>query len=287
MGEAKRRKRAETNQFERLDKQLADLGIRTDQVGFCDQDAFIAAERLNPALLETYAKWVMLRSRDAEYDAHVKNIVPKLADLVAKVLEEDKLEGSCEMACSLLTKGLDRLGVWSIGMVGSSTFEVKGEGIWRGLHTVDRPDFPNARLGHTWVCAPPFVVVDASIKRQRWSGDAIYPFIPSVILDSAGHKTKPTPVDVISTEIRAEMMAARGTISRNVIYQLEPNLQAFGETFPATEIVVDRLTARYVPTAASLSDGTFEDINGGGELGRVGREIWNDVIVPAFELDVR
>ena len=70
-----------------------------------------------------------------------------------------------------------------------------------------------------------------------------------------------------------------------MIYQLEPNLQAFGETFPATEIVIGRLTARYVPTAANLSDGTLEEINGGGERGRLGRQIWNDVIVPAFELN--
>jgi hypothetical protein len=115
----------------------------------------------------------MLRPRDEAYDAHANDTGPKLAQLVANVLEEDKLEGSCEMACSLMTKGLDRLGVWSVGMIGSSTFEVKGENIWRGLHTVDRADFSGARLGHIWVCAPPFIVVDASIKRQRWSGDAI------------------------------------------------------------------------------------------------------------------
>lgn len=284
MGEARRRKSIDTSQFERLTKEFSDLGVKTDQFGFCDQAAFLAAERRNPALLETYAKWVMLRPRDAQYEAHVKITVPKLAHLVAGVLEEDRLEGSCEMACSLLTKSLDRLGVWSVGMVGSSTFEVKGKNIWRGLHTVDRADFPGARLGHTWVYAPPFVVVDASIKRQRWSGDAIYPYVPSIILDCEGRMTKPTPQDVISPEIRAEMMVARGSISDNVIYQFEPNLKTFGKLFPATEIVVDQLTARYIPTAANLSDGTLEEINGGGKKGRVGHEIWSEVIAPAFDL---
>lgn len=284
MGESKRRKNGDKARFERLNQELTDLGVKTDQFGFCDQREFLAAERRNPALLETYAKWVMLRPREEKYDAHVNRIVPKLAQLVAAVLEEDELEGSCEMACSLLTKSLDRLGVWSVGMVGSSTFDVKGKNIWRGLHTVDHPDFPGARLGHTWVCAPPFIVVDASIKRQRWSGDAIYPYVPSVILDSHGRKTKPTPQDVISAEIRAEMMMARGAIPDGVIYQLEPNLKSFSKTFPATEIKVDELTARYIPTAANLSDGTLEEINGGGTKGRIGREIWNDVIAPAFDL---
>jgi len=284
MGEAKR-KNGDKARFERLNKELTNLGVKTDQFGFCDQREFLAAESRNPALLETYAKWVMLRPRDAKYDAHVNRIVPKLAQLVATVLEEDELEGSCEMACSLLTKGLDRLGVWSVGMVGSSTFEVKGKNIWRGLHTVDHAGFPGARLGHTWVCAPPFIVVDASIKRQRWSGDAIYPYVPSIILDNYGQKTKPTPQDVISAEIRGEMMMTRNTIPRGVIYQLEPNLKTFSETFPATEIVVDELTARYIPTAANLSDGALEEINGGGEKGRIGREIWDDVIAPAFNLN--
>ncbi|WP_299933016.1 hypothetical protein [uncultured Pelagimonas sp.] len=284
MGEAKRRMNGDKNQFDRLNKELTDLGVKTDQFGFCDEREFLAAERSNPTILETYAKWVMLRPRDANYDAHVNRIVPKLAQLVAAVLEEDELEGSCEMACSLLTKSLDRLGVWSVGIVGSSTFEVKGKNIWRGLHTVDRPDFPGARLGHTWVCAPPFIVVDASIKRQRWSGDAIYPYVPSIILDNHGQKTKPTPKDVISSEIRGEMMMVHGTIPDGVIYQREPNLKKFSETFPATEVMVDELTARYIPTAASLADGTLEEINGGGDKGRIGREIWNDVIMPAFNV---
>lgn len=284
MGEAKRRKKLSIARFHQLDKQLTSLGVKTDQFGFCDQPAFLNAELHSPALLEVYAKWVMLRPRDPQYDLHVKTVVPKLANIIAQVLEEDRLEGSCEMACSLLTKGLDRLGVWSIGLVGSSTFEVKEKGIWRGLHTVDRPDFPGARLGHTWVCAPPFVVVDASIKRQRWDGDAIYPFVPNVILDLQGRVTKPTPLEVISPEIQAEMLASRGSIPRNAIYELEPNLREFDETFPATEISVDRLTARYVPTAANLSDGTLEEINSVGERGRDGREIWNGAIAPAFEL---
>mgnify|MGYP000023534362 FL=1 len=285
MGEAKRRKNGNEAKFRRLDQQLTGAGVNTDQFGFCDGEAFLAAEQRDPSLLETYAQWVMLRPRDREYDAHVRETVPKLAQLVATVLEEDTLEGSCEMACSLLTKSLDRLGVWSVGMVGSSTFEVKDQDIWRGLHTVDRADFPGARLGHTWVCAPPFVVVDASIKRQRWAGDDIYPYVPSIILDDWGRMTKPTPKDVISAEIRAEMMVARGAIPNGVIYQLEPNLKKFSETFPATEIVIDRLTARYIPTAANLSDGTLEEINSAGEIGRVGREIWSDVIAPAFNAD--
>jgi hypothetical protein len=284
MGQAKHRKQMHADEFNRLDRQLSGLGINTGEFGFTDRPAFHAAERHNPTLIEDYARWVMLRPRDQDYDAHVRATVPRLAQLVATVLAEDGLEGSCEMACSLLTKGLDRLGVWSVGIVGSATFEVKGKDIWRGLHTVDRRDFPGAKLGHTWVCAPPFVVLDASIKRQRWTGDIIEPYIPFIILDEVGRKTKPTPIDVVSAEIRAQLMARSGSLPANIIYELEPNLRAFGETFPATEIVVDQLTARYVPTAAALSDGTFEDINTGGSHGRVGGDIWDNVIAPAFGL---
>ncbi|MEM8575568.1 MAG: hypothetical protein AAGF48_13135 [Pseudomonadota bacterium] len=258
------------------------MGIDTGKFGFADNSTFLAAEKQDPQLLESYAKWVMLRPRDEAYEKHARETVPKLTDLVSTVLEEDKLEGSCEMACSLITKGLDRLGVWSVGIVGSATFEVKDEGIWLGLHTVDRQDFPGAKLGHTWVCAPPFVVVDASIKRQRWSGDSIEPYIPSSILDDVGRKTKPTSVDVISAEIRSELLLRRGSLPPSVIHEFEPNLRAFGKTFPATEIIVDQLTARYVPTASGLSDGAFEDINTNGTHGRDGREIWHDVIAPAF-----
>ncbi|MFC4671724.1 hypothetical protein ACFO5X_24450 [Seohaeicola nanhaiensis] len=284
MGEAKRKKNSHAQQFKKINQLFQDAGFDTSDFGFVDHPTFLAAEKHKPALLEDYAKWVMLRPRDVDYEAHVRQTVPRLAQLIADVLEEDRLEGSCQMACSLLTKSLARLGVWSVGIVGSSTFEVKSQGIWRGLHTVDYRDFEGAALGHSWVCAPPFFVVDASIKRQRWSGDEIYPYIPSIILDDVGQMTKPTPIDVISARMRTDVIMQRGSLPVNIIHEMEPNLRAFGKTFPATETVIDQLSARYVPTAANMSDGTLEDINADGSCGRVGSQIWNEVIGPAFYL---
>lgn len=79
MGEAKRRRNGDKVRFERLNKELTNLGVKTNQLGFCDKREFLAAERRNPPSLETYAKWVMLRPRVAKYDANVDRIVPKLA----------------------------------------------------------------------------------------------------------------------------------------------------------------------------------------------------------------
>ncbi|PYE80872.1 hypothetical protein [Pseudoroseicyclus aestuarii] len=284
MGEARRQKKKQASQFEQINRLFQNSGIDTSDFEFVDHPRFIAAEQRNPALLEDYANWVMLRPRDADYDAHVRQTVPRLTQLIADVLEEDRLEGSCQIACSLLTKSLARLGVWSVGIVGSSTYEVRDQGIRRGLHTVDYRDFEGAALGHSWVCAPPFFVVDASIKRQRWSGDAIYPYIPSIILDDVGRKTKPTPMDVISSRVRTEIIMHRGSLPDNIVYEMEPNLRAFSKVFPATQTVIDQLSARYVPTAANMSDGTLEDINSAGARGRVGGQIWNEVIAPAFHI---
>ena len=154
-------------------------GVNTSEFGFYDQCEFLEQEKVNSEYLSNYAKWVMFRPVSEDYKVHAQSVVPKLTELISKALAEDHWEGSCVAASALITRMLDRLEVWSFGVVGSVAFSVNEPALWRGLHTVDDKDFADAALGHAWVCAPPFVIVDASARLQRWGNDPILAYIPT------------------------------------------------------------------------------------------------------------
>ena len=284
MGEAKRKRAAGDAEFTRIDAQFKDMGVDTSSLGFYDQQAFLDQEAKNPKLLEAYGRWVALRPRSDAYEKHAKAVVPKVAQLIGNAFSEDGFQGSCIAGAGMISRILDRLGVWNYGIMGSATFEVGSPRIWRGLATVDHRDFPNAVLGHAWVSAPPYVVVDATVLLQRWGDDPIVKYLPPVLVSENPRRTSPSVDDVVSASKREEYFRAEGRADGQLHFRLEPNLVRFGTLFPASEIQAVNLKARYVPTAISMTDVPLEQINVEGKVGRSGAAIWKDVIAPAFDV---
>lgn len=95
MGQAKRKRVRATARFQGLDDLFNDLGITSRDPGFYDDPHFMAAESDDPRFLENYAEWVNLRPRSAEYDDHVRHIVPRLAQMVFAKVEALGKHGRC------------------------------------------------------------------------------------------------------------------------------------------------------------------------------------------------
>jgi hypothetical protein len=284
MGEAKRRKLGKKNSFQLLEKRFCRDGVDTSKMGFYDSPSFLKVEQNKPEYLHEYAKWVLNRPLDPVYEDRAKVIVPFIANLIANVLREDGFEGGCITATGILTRVFDRLGVWSFGLAGSAVFEVPSANILRGLHSVDHQDFFGASLGHSWVSAPPFAIVDASLRMQNWGKDTITAFLPSFVCEPNAQVTRPRVEDVISLSKREEYKLADGFVDSNLLNRLEPTLKAFGSDFPACRITEGRLTVRYIPLAIRMTDVPLFEINGEGKVGRSGREIWEQVIVPELPI---
>ncbi len=284
MGEAKRRG-AGASDHARINAQLQQLGIDTTQFGFFDQPAFLEAERRDGAFLEQYASWVQTRPRTADYDARVRRIVPRLAELLADLFEREEMQRSCVHVSSMMQRILDRLGVWSFGVKGSMIAVVARENLWRGQAMRDVPDFHGAELGHAWVVAPPFVIVDGTIRLQNPVGDPMNAFIPPTVAVEDAPLIKPTLDDVVSAELQALYQKREGQLDSRLHHRLEPKLNAFGRTFPSREVRFGDLALRYVPVAVRISDVGLEEINAAGEKLR-GDDVWNNHVAPAFTADV-
>lgn len=281
MGEAKQRA-ASVLDHAAIDARLRELGIDTAQFGFYDQPAFMAQELRDGAFLGEYANWVASRPRTDDYDARVRAVVPKLASFVADLLKGRDMRGSCVHASSMLPPMLERMGIWSFGLKGALTMEVPSRGIWRGLATCDHRAFENAELGHSWVMAPPFFIVDSTVKLQNLPNDPISEFMPKFVASEGGEIVAPGLKDIVSASVIAEAARYEGRADPQLHHRLEPELRGFGRIFPAREVHVDELVLRYVPIGARMSDVPLEEINADGGPGLTGAEAWDEHVAPAF-----
>ena len=267
------------SEFERIDAGLRAVGIDTTQFGFYDQ-----ACALEPKILrELYARWVMLRPRDPTYDARVREVVPKLCRLIIRAFEADNWHGGCVEASAMMSRMLDRLGIWSFSVLGSTTFEVKSQNLCCGFYKHDFQDFQDAVLGHAWVVVPPYGVVDATVVLQQWGYDPITKYLPEYIAAEDVRLIVPKVLDVLSWRYREYFSQLDGEFDDHLHLRLEPELLTFGTIFPAVEIDFDLLKVRYVAMQTFLSEGPLESINAGGVIGRNGGQIWDAEVAPAFE----
>ena len=286
MGEAKQRKLWAAGAHGRLTAEFVAAGIDPSAFGFYDQPAFQAQEQRDGAYLEKYAEWVATRPLDAAYEAHVRATVPKLASMVAAALAADDMQGGCMTAFSMLTRMLDRLGVWSFGIIGSANLGVAHLDLRRCLHTIDEKDHPDAVLGHAWVCAPPFYIVDAWLALQHWAGTPMAPFVPPVVLadTAAAPVVRPAVEDCVSVDVRMRYAEVEGGLDPSLHHRLEPRLAGFGGRFPAREVQLGQLHVRYVPIAIRQTTEPLELVNAGSGKGRPAIVIWDAEIAPAFGL---
>lgn len=281
MGEAKRRAGAVVSAHDAIERRLRELGVDTQQFGFYDQSAFVEQEARETTFLEQYALWVTTRPRTVEYDDRARRIVPALAAFLADLFESQGMQRSCVHASSMMPRILDRLGVWSFGLKGSMSAEVPCVDLWRGQAIQDFQDFPGAELGHAWLAAPPFVIVDPTIRLQNPKGDAMNRYLPPIVASEDAEIVRPRIDDVVSAELRAYHARREGHADPQLHHRLEPTLREFSRNFPTLQIAIGELVLRYVPSGVRISDVGLEEINSQGER-LSGVEVWEEHVGPAF-----
>lgn len=258
-------------------------GIDPGMFGFYDQLGFLARESTDPAYLARYAQWVLTRPMSSGYEAHVRAVVPKLAHLLSDVFASHDAHGRCNAACSMMTRMLDLLQVWSFGLFGSVVIEAPDQGLRRTMRTIafKRDPDPDAAAGHAWVCAPPFLVVDPTLALQRWDATTL-PFLPGVVLaGSEASKVEARVEDIVDDRVRDLFADAEGRHDPYLHHRLDPSLRGFHQAFPAREVIMPKLHMRFVPVLIRQPCETLAEIEV-KRSGPSGQAIWNSVVVPAF-----
>ena len=278
MGDAKRKKMLGASIVRRgeLVRRFEQLGIDASTPGFYDDPKFMTEERRDRRFLEAYAEWIIHRERSPEYDVHVKDVLGKIAPIISARMDRHQWFGSCIAITGILTRMLDRLGVWNTVMRGSVTIRTV-DGLTRHFAIVDEDEGRGYETGHYWLIAPPFDIVDLSLYHQRWrAGDEAFQAVaPKVVLAERTEIVKARADDVI-----APALLRLGTDAE--MHRALPDQKRFGAIFPARKVGLNGLVLRYVASGSTAPDAPLERVNLEARAGVPAIQIWNEDVAPAF-----
>ena len=242
MGEAKRRKmQAESDQVgsklvpgqwplsnskvqHELEAWFSDRGIDPFQPGFHDTPEFLHAEARDPDVLNMVARLVEARSYTVEELAQAERKILVAAEAVARRVAEDGRPGLCVVASGVLSRILDELGVWNYTAKSnlSIQFPPAISSSPRYFYTIDQGEFA---APHAIVVAPPFVIIDVTVRHQAYGKPAMTQYLPPIAITKELKPYRVKADEIVSPEVRAilrmDNLSAEAFLKRSKASMLE------------------------------------------------------------------
>lgn len=248
-----------TASYNTLVEKFKELEIPTDNPGFCDHPAFLTTEQINPDFLNWYAAYVAKRPYDLAYLTNTRKTVANVVRLLhAELLKNGRL-GACIDISGILSRILDKEGIWNCGVKGSLTINFpKNANISpRHFWSVDHGNFV---AGHAWVFAPPFTVIDISVRQQPYKGREIK-YLPEIVLSDDIKQVLVHIDDVVSPSARMEMLAY-GVPPNQHLYQAAKYIPHIFSSIPAISAPgLHGTKLKYTPVAIHAPDSLLEEMN--------------------------
>lgn len=241
-----------------LSEAFGTFGIPTDDPGFCDHPSFLALEQRNPELLNLYATYVARRTYTDQYLRQAELKIKSAAQSLHRELVDHGRLGACVDISGILSRILDREGIWNTCVKGSLTITFPANsGIPpRYFWSCDTGEFV---AGHAWLFAPPFTVVDISARQQPYEG-LESSFVPEYVLSKVAEPAEVSVDDIVSPEVRI-IMTQQGIPAEQ---HLGAGARYVPEIFSAiSPILVSGLegaSLKYSPVAIHAPDCALEDM---------------------------
>lgn len=244
--------------------------------GFYDSQEFLFQEQRDYSFLEKYAEYVNVKDYSTNYLERANFEIPFIAQLLHQELIKDGRLGACVDVSMVLSRILEREGFWNYTTKGSLTITFpKNSGLEKKYFwTVDNGEHS---AGHSWVVAPPFMVIDLTLKQQPYKQNE-QKLISDYICSTQKTETSIDELDVISPSILldAELQGLKG----NKLKFVGTNFLNISERFPALQIEKENNFYKYITVAISASENPLETITTLKLSNRIGIEIYNDLILP-------
>ena len=260
-----------------IQAQFDELGIPTDAPGFYDHPSFQAREASETDFLNCYAAFV----RQGEYAGSYLDVARTTIKTVCEVLQDELAKdgrlGACIDISMVLSRILDRYGIWNYIIKGALVLDFPRQS---GIPTLylwpyDRGDFQAA---HVWLHAPPFEIVDIALRYQTYKYD-VDQYVPGMVLEEELKVAQAKDDELFSPEARAHFHG-QGVPSGSLIEKVTPRSAHFWNMFPPTEVKVGRIKLKYIGIGISTSDRPLEEIMSLNLSGRTGIQIYEDLIRP-------
>jgi hypothetical protein len=270
-----------SDSIEDINNLFSTLGIPTNNPGFYDHQEFIAQESKDPEFLNFYGKFVLSKHYNQAYLKSAESIIKKVASILHEELVEDGRLGACIDLSMVLSRILDKLGVWNFMVKGAlTTIYPNGSNLPNSYYWPR--DLGPSKAGHVWVSAPPFSVVDITIGQQPYKPIAKQ-YFPDKILSKTFDRVKVGVEDICSSDFRDQMQLQGIPLNDIGLYTVSPNLKGFFLVFKQTAFRYRGAEHRYIPCGVSFSDSPLEKITSLKLNGKYGHEIYHEIIRSEFQ----
>lgn len=239
--------------------------------------AALRIERINPNYLETYAKYVVSKDYTPEYLDKARKEIPKICEILFKELYTDGRLGACIDASMVLSRILEKEGYWNYIVKGSLAIDfppelnIETKYFW----TYDHGNFSSA---HSWVYAPPFNVIDITVKQQGYSmGESKH--LPNFVITEDFNEFTVSYKALISPEVRL-YLRNQGIRNSEMLSHVEPRLPIFWKSFKPNLVEASNVKLQYIPVAMGAPEEKSEKITSLKLNNRYGIDIYNQLVKP-------
>ena len=253
------------------------LNIPTDNPGFYDHPNFLAVEQKNPFFLANYARFVSTLTLDDNYIENAHTKISIIVEELYKHMAKENQVGRCIDITGILMRILEKENIWNFAVKGSLTIEfptasnIGNRYFW----SVDTGEF---FAGHAWICAPPYDVIDLSVRHQPYSANEA-DFLPKYVMEENMAQAESDINDIISPEVRNDLLL-HGIPLSHQLEQVNHETPKFIKVFPAKSITADDTTLKYTSIAGFANDGPLEEITNMNFQGKFPLQLYEEDILP-------
>ncbi|RYG46896.1 hypothetical protein EON79_08870 [bacterium] len=246
--------------FQELRDDLRRRGIDVDRPGFYEAPAFREAFRF-----DTYAEFVRHQPYSEEYLAFARAEVERLTFFLHARIRDFGRMGACVDASELMHRILERRGVWCFTVKGGMTIHYRAA----DRHLPDGYYWPwslnpDLAAGHAWVWAPPYRIIDSTIRLEPYF-DGEEKLLPEVVLQTEG---RPGEVEAVDIMMADEFWTLTGQeLTLEAIARRDPNLLPEIARWGVRLCDYPECIVKYVPCAVSAPLYRLEEMEDNIECG--------------------
>ncbi|MDW5419084.1 hypothetical protein R6242_21155 [Iodobacter sp. CM08] len=242
--------------------------------GMHDHANFLKEENKNPRLLDSLARYIEVRSYTDEYLADARQKIQIVVDAVYQAVKNDGRLGACVDASGMIGRMLDALCIWNYVAKVSLTIDYpeasdkKSTQFW----SIDQRNFD---APHVVVVAPPFSVIDVTVKLQPYSNNESA-YLPNFVL---ADETKPARWNVndLVSPIVQEIAKGEG---ESPISFIKASMHEVMDWLPPRSVEFSGTTMKYIPVALGGFIEKLSEINGYCPGGRTAQQIFDQDVIP-------
>lgn len=245
---------------QQLEAWFAQRGIDPSRPGIHDTPAFLLAERQDPKALNLVARLVEARSYSEAELQDAEHAITVTAEAVARRVERDGRKGLCVVASGVLSRMLDELGIWNYTAKTNLAvrFPPSVSEEPRYFYSVDDRQFA---APHAMVVAPPFTVIDVTVRHQHYDEAGMASWLPELAMTKDFHPYRVTVNELVSPEVRAGILA-HGMSVQQYLRQAKANMLQVMQHLPARAVHLDGGQLGYAPLAVGGYQERLQDLHG-------------------------